>query len=78
MIQVSVYWNGRYQGYFDSSVRLQEKDVINGVLFQNITAGEKFEVIDASALEVILGNQWPNNRGDIKVCQDISVIELYQ
>jgi len=78
MIQVSVYWNGRYQGYFDSSVRLQEKDVINGVLFQNMVAGEKFEVISASALEVVLGVQWPNNRGDIKISQDISVIELYR
>jgi hypothetical protein len=77
MIQINVYWNGFYQGWFNSPVRLGEKDIITGMLFQNITAGERFEVVDASKLEVVLGVRWPDDKNDIQICQDISVVQLY-
>jgi hypothetical protein len=76
MIRIKVYWDGFYQGEFDSPVRIEKNDTIYGTLFQNIVTAEKFKVVVASKLEVHLYSEWQRGMGHIKFYQDINVMRL--
>lgn len=76
MIQVRIYWDGFYQGEIKSPVRLEQGDTIYGMLFQNLTTGEKFKVIVASELEVDLYDHWQERDEHVRVRQNINVMRL--
>ena len=76
MIRVKVFWDGYYQGEFSSPVRMSRNDMIYGTLFQNITTGEKFKIIVASELEIMLNSEWQSRKDDVKIYQNINVIRM--
>lgn len=76
MIRVKVFWDGYYQGEFSSPVRMLRNDMIYGTLFQNITTGEKFKIIVASELEIMLNSEWQSRKDDVKIYQNINVIRM--
>lgn len=76
MIRVRIYWDGFYQGEFDSPIRIEKNDTIYGSLFQNIVTAEKFKVIVASKLEVHLYSEWQSRKDDVKFYQVINVMRL--
>lgn len=76
MIQVKVFWDGFYQGQFESPVRLLRNDMIYGTLFQNITTGEKFKIIVASELEITLSSEWQSREDHVNIYQNVNVMRL--
>lgn len=76
MIRVKIYWDGFYQGEIKSPVRLQQGDIVYGMLFQNITTGEKFKIIVASELEVSLYDHWQDRDDHVRIYQNVNVVRL--
>jgi hypothetical protein len=76
MIKVRVYWDGFYQGEFESPVRIQRNDMIWGTLFQNVVTGEKFKVTVASEIDIFLYSEWQSKKDDIAFYQNVTVIRL--
>jgi hypothetical protein len=76
MIRIRVYWDGFYQGEFDSTVRIEKDDTIYGALFQNIITGEKFKVIVAPKLEVHLHPEWKLGTTTALIYQNVNVMRL--
>lgn len=76
MIRIKIWWDGFYQGEIKSPVRLRQGDIVYGMLFQNLTTGEKFKIIVASELEIELYDHWQDRDDHVRVCQNINVVRI--
>lgn len=78
MIRIRIYWDGFYQGEFDSPVRLQRNDLIWGTLFRRQLSGEKFRIFTASPVDIFLDPEFLSNEKVSKcsLTQDVHVTKL--